>query len=779
MSETKKDFGAFELHERIGSGGMASVFLGVQKSLDRKVVLKILYPHLAEDAQLVARFEREARAAALLKHENIVQVIDCGRQEDVPYIAMEFVEGMDLKQWLATWGVPPLEIGLLMLRGIFAGLEHAHQHRIVHRDIKPANIMFTRDGSLKIMDFGLARRESDSKGLTVVGSVLGTPAYMSPEQATGGEVDERSDIFSAGVMTYELLSGVKPFEGASYSVILNSILTAEPKPVSDVNPLVPADLSEMVKKMIQKDPAHRYQHVTEARSDLENVIEALGLLRQRDLLRQYSQDAKTVGDALREKAVTRHFEEGMRLEGLGPASAPEAQLEFKRVLFIDPSHRAAVDHLKKLERESSRVVPPPAPVAAAPAAPIAAAPAAPAPAPPVAKAPAKAAATPPAPKPAPQPAAPKPPKPAGAKGGPLPLMPILIGAIGLLAVVLVVRLIMGRSSGKAQEPPRPTTAVAPSVPPSTTPASPVSPAPPPSTPPATPAPTAAQAQPEAPKPAPKPAAPATPAPSASIVPPEGATTPAATPGTAAPPEAGTEKPASRPPGATVTLKVTSVPTGATVSIDGVRQKQPTNASYPVTPGSHTLVFEKAGYYSQDMPVSELKTGESRSAGVTLKAMAAGSAQGTLEIRVTPSSRIFVDDVLVRSDATEATLHLGVGTHSVRAVNAKYGMQTWTKEVRADAPVKIEYDFQAAAAAAAEAATMGKLRVVSSGKDGAAVWIDGQDTGQRTPCTIERIKEGSHTVNLVLDGYAPDHPNQNVTVKAGATAEIKIKLKRHK
>jgi PEGA domain-containing protein len=341
---------------------------------------------------------------------------------------------------------------------------------------------------------------------------------------------------------------------------------------------------------------------------------------------------------------------------------------------------------------------------------------------------------------------------------------------------------MGRSSGNEQAPPRPTTAVAPSVPPSTPPAS---PAPPPSTPPASATPTTARTEPEAAKPAtepaPRPAAPATPAPSASIVPPEGATSPAASPGTTAPPEAA-EKPASRPPGATVTLKVTSAPPGATVSIDGVRQKQPTNASYPVTPGSHTLVFEKPGYYSQDMPVSELKAGDTRIAGVTLKAMATGTGpaqEGTLEIHVSPSSRIFVDEVLVRSDATGATLHLGVGTHNVRVLNSKYGMQTWTKEVRADAPARIEYDFQAAAAAAAEAATMGKLRVVSSGKDGAAVWIDGQDTGQKTPCTIERIKEGSHTVNLVLDGYAPDHPNQTVTIKAGATAEIKMKLKRHK
>lgn len=228
MAEKGKDFGAFELHEKIGSGGMASVYLGTQKSLDRKVVLKVLYPHLAEDANLVARFEREARAAATMRHPNIVQVIDCGRHEDVAYIAMEFVEGMDLKKWMEKYGPPPLEVALLLLKDLFSGLEHAHMHRIVHRDIKPANIMFTPDGQLKIMDFGLARKGEDTSGMTVVGSVLGTPAYMSPEQATGEAVDERSDIFSAGVVAYELLGGQRPFQGDSYSTVLRAVLTVEP-----------------------------------------------------------------------------------------------------------------------------------------------------------------------------------------------------------------------------------------------------------------------------------------------------------------------------------------------------------------------------------------------------------------------------------------------------------------------------------------------------------------------------------------------------------------------
>jgi serine/threonine protein kinase len=207
-----RDFGAFTLHERIGRGGMADVFRGVQRSLDRQVVVKILHPHLTSDAEMVARFEREAQAAAKLRHENIVQIIDSGRFEDVPYIAMEFVAGLDLRHWCAAHGTPPLEIALLVLRDVCLGLELAHAHGIVHRDIKPANLMLTPDGVVKIMDFGLAHTETDITR-TVAGAVLGTPAYMSPEQAAGVKVGPRTDVFSLGVIAYELLGGRRGSSG--------------------------------------------------------------------------------------------------------------------------------------------------------------------------------------------------------------------------------------------------------------------------------------------------------------------------------------------------------------------------------------------------------------------------------------------------------------------------------------------------------------------------------------------------------------------------------------
>ncbi len=352
----KKDFGPFELHEKIGSGGMASVYLGVQKSLDRPVVLKVLYPHLAEDEKLVARFEREARAAAFLRHENIVQVIDCGRHEDLSYIAMEFVEGLNLKQWMETYGAPPLEMALIMLRDICRGLEHAHHHRVVHRDIKPANLMLTPDGTLKIMDFGLARRGEDTTAVTVVGSVLGTPAYMSPEQATGEQVDERSDIFSIGVVAYELLGGQRPFQGDSYSTVLRAILTVEPQPLEITNPVVPEEVVKIVHRMLQKDVSKRAQRIADVRGDLETVLEQMGLHRGKDLLREYAQDPKRVTEVLRKKRISRHLDQGLYFQNMGLSKMDDALLEFKRVLHLDPENKTAQDHLRTLEVERERLM---------------------------------------------------------------------------------------------------------------------------------------------------------------------------------------------------------------------------------------------------------------------------------------------------------------------------------------------------------------------------------------------------------------------------------------
>lgn len=283
-----REVGGFVLDRKLGSGGMATVYLAIQRSLNRPVVVKLLHPHLAEDEALVARFEREARAAAQLKHENIVQVIDFGRSGAESFMAMELVEGKDLRQILDRAGPPPVGVAALLLRDVARGLEHAHGERIIHRDIKPANLMLTTGGTLKIMDFGLARLADDAAaGMTATGSILGTPAYMSPEQAEGRQVDERTDLFSLGVVGYELVGGCRPFGGDSYASVIRALLTHVPPPLVSLAPEVPPRLAVLIHSMLEKDPIRRPDGASVILSELETVVLELGLHRGQEILREF------------------------------------------------------------------------------------------------------------------------------------------------------------------------------------------------------------------------------------------------------------------------------------------------------------------------------------------------------------------------------------------------------------------------------------------------------------------------------------------------------------
>ena len=338
----------------------------------------------------------------------------------------------------------------------------------------------------------------------------------------------------------------------------------------------------------------------------------------------------------------------------------------------------------------------------------------------------------------------------------LPMPLILLGVIGVLVVVLVVRLFLKPSGGESgSSAPSPPIASVPDARPSAPPV----------------------AQVTTPTPSPVPPPEPTPAPVVAKPPPARVVVNPA-PKTVAPT---VSEPATRPAGATATIKISTAPPGAAVTIDGERQKRASNGAFPVAPGSHKLVIDKSGYYPQDMTVSDLKKDETRGASLTLKALpASAGGEGTIEIHIVPASKIFVNAEMVRSDVTDATLKLPAGAYTIRAVNGTFGSQEWRKEIKADAPAKIDYNFEAAAAAAAtEAPKLGKLHVVSQGPAGAQVWVDGANTGLVTPCTVEHLKAGPHTVNLVLEGFAPERENQSVTIKAGGTADIKIKLKKRK
>ena len=273
----------YQIGEVIGRGGMAEVHEGRDLRLGRRVAVKILRPDLARDPSFQARFRREAQSAAALNHPNIVAVYDTG--EDtlmgegetaviVPYIVMEYVDGMTLRQLLASGRRLLPERALEISAGVLSALDYAHRHGIVHRDIKPANVMLTRTGDVKVMDFGIARAMNDTNTATMTAaqSVMGTAQYLSPEQARGEVVDARSDLYSASVLLYELLTGKPPFTGDSPVSIAYQHVSEMPTPPSQVDPGVTPEIDAVVLRALAKSPDDRYQTAAEFRADVERAI---------------------------------------------------------------------------------------------------------------------------------------------------------------------------------------------------------------------------------------------------------------------------------------------------------------------------------------------------------------------------------------------------------------------------------------------------------------------------------------------------------------------------
>ncbi len=257
---------------------MAEVWLAEQITLGRKVALKLLRKELMADAGYVARFKREATAAAGLNHPNIVQVYLVGEQEGQHYIAQEYVQGATLRQLLKKKGPPEVPLALHIMRQVAAALQAAAEAGIVHRDIKPENIMINRKGEIKVADFGLARlQEAGAQGnhITQEGITMGTPLYMSPEQVQGEPLDPRSDIYSFGVTAYHMLAGRPPFEGPTAMSVAVKHLQGEAPPLAELRPDLPANLSQLVMKMMAREPAQRYQSAQAVLADLKKVSKSL------------------------------------------------------------------------------------------------------------------------------------------------------------------------------------------------------------------------------------------------------------------------------------------------------------------------------------------------------------------------------------------------------------------------------------------------------------------------------------------------------------------------
>ncbi len=274
----------YELGDTIGRGGMAEVFEGQDQRLNRKVAVKVLRPDLARDPAFQGRFRREAQSAASLNDPNIVAVYDTG--EDVldgggehvmvPYIVMEYVDGHTLRELMSSGRRLLPERSLEIMAGVLNALDYSHAHGIIHRDIKPGNVMLTRNGDVKVMDFGIARAIADSQATMTQGNaVMGTAQYLSPEQARGEVVDARSDLYSAGCLMYELLTGRPPFQGESAVSVAYQHVSENPVPPSQVDPAVPPALDALVLKALAKDPGQRYQSANEFKADVERALAGL------------------------------------------------------------------------------------------------------------------------------------------------------------------------------------------------------------------------------------------------------------------------------------------------------------------------------------------------------------------------------------------------------------------------------------------------------------------------------------------------------------------------
>jgi len=262
--------GKFDILSKLSDGPTASVFKAYQPDLDRVVLLKVLHPHLRSEPGLVDRFRREARAGARLDSEFIVHVYDLTEADSFFSIAMEYVEGTSLRQLLEANGRLDPSAAIAVAAGVLKALEYAHSHGVLHRDVKPANILLTLRGGVKLTDFGLASI-ANASSLTTDGTLLGTPAYMSPEQARGEPVDARSDLFSLGATVYEMLSGEKIFGGSSYAACLHKIQTLEPVPLGEKAIGAPESLSRWMLKLLEKRRERRFTSASEALAALEDM----------------------------------------------------------------------------------------------------------------------------------------------------------------------------------------------------------------------------------------------------------------------------------------------------------------------------------------------------------------------------------------------------------------------------------------------------------------------------------------------------------------------------
>ncbi len=297
--------GRYRLESRLGFGGMSTVHLAVDLRLERQVAVKLLAEHLAEDPAFVSRFQREAQAAARLVHPNVVQVFDSGRDERTGqyFIVMEYIEGASCAEILRDQGWVEIEEALSIIEQACEGLHYAHRHGVVHRDVKPGNLLRAREGEVKLADFGIAKATEQSS-ITQVGSVLGTAAYLAPEQARGEEAGPSADLYALGVVAYQLISGRLPYEATSLTELALKQQQEQPPPLDSLVAAVSPELGEAVAIALALDPRERYRTALEMRHSLSDGARGIAPTEHSRSERRRSERAAARGGRAQTKATS-------------------------------------------------------------------------------------------------------------------------------------------------------------------------------------------------------------------------------------------------------------------------------------------------------------------------------------------------------------------------------------------------------------------------------------------------------------------------------------------
>jgi eukaryotic-like serine/threonine-protein kinase len=341
----------YRILEEVGQGGMSVVYKGMDTSLNREVAVKVLHPHLAAHQEARQRFKREAHAVAKLRHENILEIFDySGLESSESYIVTEFIRGRTLRSFVGEHPIGFPEIAAMIVVEVCRALAHAHALGVLHRDIKPENVMIREDGVVKLMDFGIAQIV-DTHRMTVTGQLLGSPAYMSPEHVEGRPLDFRTDVFSVGIVLYQLATGELPFKGRNPHEILKRIAECRYLDAHVVNPLVADRLSRIIARALARLPEDRYPDVALLVDDLQRFLADVELGEPRSELVRFFSSPVTYEQALRQRLIATLTRRGQEeLDGRRTARALEL---WNRVLTIDPANDQVlrfVDRLGKRRR---------------------------------------------------------------------------------------------------------------------------------------------------------------------------------------------------------------------------------------------------------------------------------------------------------------------------------------------------------------------------------------------------------------------------------------------